>query len=443
MLQPFKPRLLPAVSDHEPVQDGGELIYRHGGLNYEVGSSSSRLQRLPRLAHRLNFTKEYGYRFPSNPALVAHPILRSDPCAGLYHYQLSIQLGTYGTTRSEGGTVGYNHYHYRLGVLHVGLTLTINVSSSVVDPLQPNFQLSYQHEQVLTDAAQIDQKLVAYNIAVNETSTCLGNGTSNSNNSDTGPASLLLAYDNAQTVSLLRVVRTGNATLPVRYEHYVKQQPLVYTEPEVRQQKNFMALVLGNGTVYWVSRFSPFTVLDCGPPLRPQPCELFRYRSLSNTFADRENAVRWRGNSAFIPLPAFPHLFLGVIHQRYGSGRNHYNHRLILVDSVDLEPIGYTDPFGFFAFWDDADWFEFVISIQLLQRPVIAEGELGGWRAPKQSSVYELLFSLGYNDQEPWLAVLPLEGFIRHFKPIEARSAAQVEQVKLHYLGNSEPEAES
>ena len=424
LLQPAQPRLLPNTTDRDPVLDDGELIYRNGGVNYAMSSPSSRLQRMPRLPHRLNFTYHYGYRLPSNPALAPHPILSDDPAAGLFYYQLSIQLSTCGSFRSITGKVNYKKYHWQLAVLHVGFTLTIKVLSSLADSLQPTFQLSYQHEQVLSDAAFADQKLVPYPDL--------------HSNGSTEPASLLLAYDNLQTASILRAVPTGDPTLPVRYIREGERQELKYVEAGGKKQKNYMPLVLDNGTIYWISHFSPFTLLTCGSPIQPVNCTLHSQLSLTGSAAVSDGANSWRGNSALIPLPGFHHLLLGSVHERLYKPREHYNHRLFLVDNVSLEPVAYTDPFGMFAPWEEADWFEFFIGLQVLERSVEEPH-----RDPR--AVFELIVSFGYNDQEPWLAILPLEGFMRNLRPVrnDSRFVPLIDEVKRFYTEAALPQHEA
>lgn len=85
--------------------DVDAVDYRMEGVNYIMSSRSSRLQRLPMLAHQVakSSSNNTGYRFPSNPAIVPHP---SNPNSN--EYLLVIQLGSASNFREENA---YVHYH--------------------------------------------------------------------------------------------------------------------------------------------------------------------------------------------------------------------------------------------------------------------------------------------------------------------------------------------
>jgi hypothetical protein len=164
---------------------------------------------------------------------------------------------------------------------------------------------------------------------------------------------------------------------------------------------------------------APFTVVDCGLPLGASwvNCELHAFARVEGTLAPAD-ASEWRGSTTFLPLPGSRTLALGMVHQRTSKAdfkwheiyKDRYTHRFVLIDTENWRLIGFSDPFAFFANFHDVEWFEFVMGMAIFGQK-------------------ELVITFGFNDQEPWMAIVPIQLAVRSLRPVQA-----IDQVQLDRL---------
>ena len=387
-LQPLPPRRLHDGDPHIAVEEDGVRMYRQGGENYAMGSLSSRLQRLPLLSERWDAAR----RFPYNPSILErrasaagaglpNTVTAGSSTVRSYDYHLNTQLGSYAVYRN-GSQTRYDENPWGWSVTHVLQQLTITVNDT------HTFQLSFAHTQ-------------------GEDSLRLGNEVRLLHHHDA-----VLAYDN----------RLDTLLFPLHAGHLVvnaSQSPLRLQAWNDHHAKNLMAASVG-GQVYYVQKFSPFVVVFCGAAELPTHCELYAQPSLQGSLLPQYHE-HWRGSTTLLPLPAHPQLLLGLIHERTTSARDRsrdvYYHRFVLIDSDDDKsgwiPIAFTPPFGLFANVSAVHWFEYIMSLAYLGSS-------------------ELVLTLGYNDQEPWLCILPLHGVIRALQPVFEWQAAELASVQAH-----------
>ncbi|SCV69988.1 BQ2448_1382 [Microbotryum intermedium] len=144
----------------------------------------------------------------------------------------------------------------------------------------------------------------------------------------------------------------------------------------------------------------------------PESFEQYSTSCLSRLPAGSEH---WRGSAPLVRLPSNRRLALGTVHQRGytkdGVFFDAYRHRFVLIDLDSTTMVAYTDEFAIFASIDQVDWFEFLTGFTLYKEK-------------------EVLLSFGYNDQEPWLAIIPLDGILQWLIPVEPKWESLVDQVR-------------
>lgn len=387
--------------------------YLMGGVLYDMSSSSSRLQRAPLVHQFVNIRG--GFRFASNPTVSRHPnsfvggskpYLQPISIGSSYKNDLwlAIQLGSGETSRGVlNNRSAYSARGHQWKTTHVSLTLSLSTSGyDSVSKRYNNFTIKYSdfalinattpHEFGLTDMRVLetnDNRLMAYG----------------------GDYGYTTVY-NATNIHGYR---------QFRFTDRISAHP-------PRRQKNWMAMQVNhlpaseNHVMYMVVYFAPFTVARC-----THACELHIFNALTDSNLP-EDRIHWRGSTSLIPLPGHPHLLIGSVHRRFewdersdwrnGSFKDRYDHRFVLVDSIGWLPIGYTDPFCIFGHTDldMIDWFEFIVGIQFTQT--------------------EFIMSFGYNDYEPWLAILPISQMFSFFKPSYENNTsirATLNDIKHHY----------
>ena len=381
-LQPLPPRRLPDADPRIAVEEDGVRRFRQGGENYAMGSLSSRLQRLPLLTE---WTDE-ACRFPYNPSILErrspaglpHAATAGSSTGRSYDFHLSTQLGSYAMwRRPEGSETWYLADPWDFKTCHVLQRLIITRSPHGA------FQLSVSDARKWNITFTMELRLLHHNHSV-------------------------LAYDNRQ---LAYIVPLQGGEIVINDGSSQRQ----FKALDDRVAKNFMAASV-DGQLYYVQRFSPFILVSCGTDDVVSDCRLQSQRSLENSLLP-ELHTHWRGSTTLLPLPTHPHLLLGVVHERTTSGRNKsrdiYYHRFVLVDSHRWVPFAFTDNFALFAHIEAQRWFEFIMSF----------GYLG---------TSDLALTFGYNDQEPWMAFLPLHGVLRALQPVFAWQAEELASVQAH-----------
>ena len=376
-LQPLPPRLLHTADPFIAVEEDGVRRFRQGGENYAMGSLSSRLQRLPLLSQfwddecRFTFNPTILDRRP--PTHLTAQATHTDS----FDFHLSTQLGSYAVYRDGGNTkvVGKGQ-PWRFA--HVLQHLRIDVSDD-------RFQLRLSDARRWQLPFTHDVRLLHHKDAV-------------------------VAYDNLRYAATLQL-NGSDLILTDRLHTWRKLEPV-----NDEYAKNFMAASVDR-QLYYVQQFSPFILVGCGDDLLPTDCVLLSHFSLSASLLPKYH-THWRGSTTLLPLPSHPHLLLGLIHERSTSGRDHtrdvYFNRFVVVDSHRWIPFAFTPPFGLFANVSALHWFEFILSFAYL-------------------GTSELVLTLGYNDQEPWLCILPLHGVIRALQPVLKWQQPELSRLKADY----------
>ena len=383
-LQPLPPRLLPPADPHKAVLENGVGMFRQAGENYAMGSASSRLQRLPLLTEHW----DEACRFTFNPT-----ILRRRPTTGLsdaalpgdsFDFHLSSQLGSYAVYRS-GGRTRVDERPWKWRFEHVLTRLSIDQLSD------GRFQLRFSDARRWQVRFSHDLRLLHHD-------------------------GMVLAYDN-----LLNAVHVQlNGSDIVVNDTLSTRRQLKPADDE--KAKNFMAASV-QGEVFYVQRFSPFIVVTCGDHLRPTDCAIQTQLYLHDSLLPKYHR-HWRGSTTLLPLPSHPHLLLGLVHERSVSARDKtrdvYFNRFVLVDSRQWIPFAFTPSFGMFANLTTTRWFEFVMGMEFLGSS-------------------EVVLTFGYNDQEPWLAIVPLHGVMRALQPVLLSQQAELTQLKADYNRGGPP----
>ena len=381
-LQPLPPRRLPDADPHIAVEEDGVRMYRQGGENYAMGSLSSRLQRLPLLTE---WTDE-ACRFAFNPSVLERrspaglPETAGSVTTRSYDFHLNTQLASYSIYRNGTGHTRHDPNPWGWAMNHVLQQLTITVSSD-----SSSFHLSFSDRRRWGEGIQfgIDVRMLQHDQS-------------------------LFAYDNWLHAYTLQM-QAGNITFDAGFSRH-RLHPF-----NDELAKNFMAASV-DGRLYFVQRFSPFILVSCGTPDQLTDCELHSQLSLHDSLLP-EWHTHWRGSTTLLPLPSHPHLLLGLIHERSTSGRDRtrdvYFNRFVVVDSHRWIPFAFTPPFGLFTNLSAVHWFEFIVSFAYL-------------------GPHELVLTLGYNDQEPWLCILPLHGVIRALQPVFEWQAAELSRVQAN-----------
>ena len=356
VLQPIKPVLLP------------HNLYR-------VGSQSSRLQQLPVVTEHYHNTT-FGYRFPSNPAVSRH-FSNYTPSRQLFHLQ--IQIDSMRIERHRGQKTSYFPGKYKWKVAHILMEMVLHASNyNSTKKMYQSINLNFSKiDRLKTLRAQglRDMRLLPCGHKLMFVS---------SNPVFIGDISL------SSSSSLI-----SNVTL-LRFDD-------IYETEYPKAQKKWMCVPMNGDPdhIDCVVHFAPFTVVRCD---KKGHCTLHAFRSLMESVLP-SSRIRWRGSSQLVPLPAHPHLFLGTVHYRYNviidkspNFTDRYEHRFVLIDRHLWRPLGYTEPFSFFASNEKVDWFEFIIGMAF--------------------SESEIVLTFGFNDKEPWIAVLPINGIFQFFNPI-------------------------
>ena len=394
LLRPLPPRPLPPAQPNVSVLQDGLRVFHHAGPNYAMGSRSSRLQRLPLCQDWWDAR----HRFPANPAVIPHPVFSSAAADGSFEFLLSVQLGSGHYTRLPGKKSRYSDAGFGWSVKHVAMRLTLRLSGRGA-ALQVEAHASQQQHFA---ACRIDMRLVSF-------------------------SNLSIAYDNKHGAVLLRhELDAGQEAGGQQAGHWRMSSAARH---EVRMAgdeggKNFMAAA-AEGELFYVQHFAPFTLIACGLPQAPLPggCRLHAFHELSDSLLPASRTL-WRGSTPLVPLPAFPELLLGCVHERSTSGRraerDFYYNRFVLVDSSSWTPFAFSQqPFGLFAELTVTDWYEFVMGLALAGED-------------------ELLLTFGYNDQEPWMALIPLSGVLQSLQTVSKapRHAARLSELVQHYTAS-------
>ena len=342
---------------------------------YRVGSQSSRLQQLPAVKEYYHSSKN-GYRFPSNPAVTRHV---SNYSASRQIFHLEIQIDSVRIERPRGQKTKYFPGNHKWYVAHVLLEMVLNVSNyDRTKKIYQSINLTFSniHRLQTTRAKGFkDMRLL--------------------------PSRGKLTFFSSHPVFIGDIPLSSSR--PSISNFNVLKFDDIYQTEFPKQQKNWMCIPMNEdeNRIYCVVHFAPFTVVSCE---MNGTCILYAFNSLMDS-ALPSSRIRWRGSSQLVPLPAHPHLLLGTIHYRYSvihdnssNFTDRYEHRFVLIDRYLWRPLGYTEPFSFFAPNEQVDWIEFIIGMAF--------------------SESEILLTFGFNDQEAWIAVLPINGLFQFFKPV-------------------------
>ncbi|SCZ90077.1 BZ3500_MvSof-1268-A1-R1_Chr9g10700 [Microbotryum saponariae] len=383
------------------------------GINYEMSSRSTRLQRLPMLEGFVSQIENpaVGQRFPSNPALARHPIRHRQDGPDLANYALAIQLGSGSFTRNPDSRAKYSQDGGQWRVSTVWLNMT------VIQFGPDDYALSYTgtSEKVDSILGQ-DMRLTEYE---------------GFDNTDSQP-STLLGWGSNQ-IKAMDALRLTDAATPKGDR--LPMPMLVDINGNSSPQKNWVPILddAPDGAPLWITHYSPFVVVDCGRlpkpgsserrvnclPHRPEmdqsDTQAFEQYSAKCLASLPSGSEHWRGSAPLVRLPWNRRLALGTVHQRGytkdGLFYDAYRHRFVLVDLESTSLAAYTDEFAIFSSIDDVNWFEFLTGCTLYKDR-------------------EVLLSFGYNDQEPWLAILHLRGILQWLIPVEPKWESLVDQAR-------------
>jgi hypothetical protein len=363
-------------------------VYRMPGYNFDLApSGSTRLHRLPMLSEYRD--PEHGFRFPANPSITPHPSR-----AGIY--LLSTQITAYWFTRRLDG-VEYNPQSYGYNVRHVGADL------EVIEHPPGHFEFKVTNTGPLDSFLSIDMRMMSYRNAT-------------------------LAYPGTLNHGVVVINATVGGTGPA-YPQLAGPSRLRFHDPTSSANKNWQGVMVGDD-VFWMSHFSPLTILDCGAPGKQgsdAECHKHAYHSMESSLLPPE-AVHWRGSHPLLPLPRFPRYLLSTTHQRAdevhepsankANIRDFYTHYFVILEADTLMPFAYSAPFTFLGNVNTTGWFEFVAGGAYLGN-------------------CDIMLTFGFNDQEPWLAILELAPILASLLPIFETKRTALSSLQHQFSGQN------
>ncbi|CAD6589300.1 MAG: hypothetical protein CYPHOPRED_004776 [Cyphobasidiales sp. Tagirdzhanova-0007] len=363
-----------------------------------MSSYSQRLQPLTRLEQLLN--KSAGWTYTNNPSIAPHPaqdaLRQISGDSSSEYYALNIQVSSYRIIRRQIEPASYDVGAFNWATHGSLLTMRVQTSGSRRFSKSPDhFELDYNDGQFIKWYNEQDMRLVPYNNS-------------------------LLTYGGNAWTDVLEIKPNVSADGLQSSWHQAAKMPRRYRDLWWAKgwQKNWIA-IRSHGKLYWLTQFRPFKVANCGlPHLARQNCDIEVFLSLNDSLVP-ESASNWRGSGPMLPLPRFPRLQLGMTHERSKRVKgmpfsDTYSHRFYLVDTDAMRPFAFSEPFTFFSAYEDCDWFEFVIG-------------MATWRDT------ELLIPFCFNDQEAWIAILPIAPIIRSLTHAYESNKADLEDVQYYF----------
>lgn len=365
-------------------EDGVSLIYHMTGRNYDVDPPrSTRLHRLRRFEHLFGLNETYGYRFATNPTLAPHPSFPRD-------FLLSTQISSASIVRLDVGVFPQDR-----GFNWAAFPLFSRVR--ITQRSRDDFDVEYLSTRRPHSVGEPDLRVVAYKPGLT-----LAHGG--------------WLHGGVHVIDPAKNFAITSSLYPL------------YHDPLGHANKNWQVILDGDDPIF-MAHFCPTTMLTCGPLGPPKaetaeatrsPCSLVAYHNLT-TSALPADCPSWRGSHAMLRIPGWERYTVSTTHHKLTDvspkrphPRPFYQHRFIVVDTLTLMPVAFSDPFTMLGSLDDVDWFEFANGAAFIGRCDVA-------------------ITFGYNDSEPWLAIIRFADVVRFLRPAFATAAPFLDALRRQY----------